>query len=78
MSIITTVSDIPQSNIGKWLGEYVNQVKVIAKGNLLYNEALLSQSNLGVVIGMKLNCEYAGLKFVPFSPSLESGSGSIY
>ena len=78
MPIITTVSDIPQSNIGKWLGEYVNQVKVIAKGNLLYNEALLAQSDLGIVIGMKLNCEYAGLKFVPFSPALESGTALVW
>lgn len=78
MPIITTVSDIPQSNIGKWLGEYVNQVKVIAKGNLLYNEALLAQSDLGIVIGMKLHCEYAGLKFVPFSPALESGTALVW
>lgn len=78
LSVISTVSDIPQSNIGKWLGEYVNQVKVIAKGNLLYNEALLAQSNLGIVIGMKLNCEYAGLKFIPFSPALESGTALVW
>lgn len=78
LPIITTVSDIPQSNIGKWLGEYVDQVKVIAKGNLLYNEALLAQSDLGIVIGMKLNCEYAGLKFVPFSPALESGTALVW
>ena len=78
MPIITTVSDIPQSNIGKWLGEYVNQVKVIAKGNLLYNEALLAQSNLGIVIGMKLSCKYEGLKFVPFSPALESGTALVW
>lgn len=78
MPVIFTVSDIPQSNIGKWLGEYVNQVKVIAKGNLLYNEALLAQSNLGVVIGMQLHCEYTGLKFIPFSPVLESGTALIW
>ena len=78
LSVISTVSDIPQRNIGKWLGEYVNQVKVIAKGNLLYNEALLAQSNLGIVIGMKLNCEYAGLKFIPFSPALESGTALVW
>ena len=78
MPLIITVSDIPQSNIGKWLGEYVNQVKVIAKGNLLYNEALLAQSDLGIVIGMKLNCEYEGLKFIPFSPALESGTALVW
>lgn len=78
MPVISTVSDIPQSNIGKWLGEYGNQVKVIAKGNLLYNEALLAQSNLGTVIGMQLNCQYENLKFIPFSPALESGTALVW
>ena len=78
MPVITTVSDIPQSNIGKWLGEYADQVEVIARGNLLYNEALLPQSNMGAVIGMKLNCQYEGLKFIPFSPVLESGTALVW
>lgn len=34
----------------------------------MYNEALLSQSNIGVVIGIRLACQYTGLRFVPFSP----------
>ena len=60
------------------LGEYADQVEVIARGNLLYNEALLAQSNMGAVIGMKLNCQYEGLKFIPFSPVLESGTALVW
>ena len=44
------------------------------KGNLLYNEAMLAQSKLGAVIGIRLNCKYEGLRFLPFSPALESGT----
>lgn len=71
LPIISAVSDIAQSNIGKWLGHVLNQIDVIAKGNLLYNEALLAQSNLGAVIAMKLECQYEGLTFLPFEPVLE-------
>ena len=71
LPIISAVSDIAQSNIGKWLGPILNQIDVIAKGNLLYNEALLAQSNLGAVIAMKLDCQYEGLTFLPFEPVLE-------
>lgn len=72
LPLISAVSDIAESNIGKWLGTTLDQVEVIAKGNLLYNEALLAQSNIGAVIGIRLNCAYSGLRFIPFAPTLES------
>lgn len=72
LPLISTISDIAQSNIGKWLGSRLGEVDIIAKGNLLYNEALLAQSNIGAVIAIKLNCRYDGLRFVPFRPVLES------
>lgn len=70
--LITAVSDIAQSNIGKWLGPYLHQIEVIAKGNLLYNEAMLARSNIGAVLGIRLNCRYEGLRFVPLAPRLEA------
>ena len=47
-------------------------MEIIAKGNLLYNEAMLAQSSIGVVLGIRLNCRYDGLRFIPFSPALET------
>lgn len=72
--LISTLGEFMESNIGKWFGEYAGDVDVIAKGNLLYNEAMLAESNLGVVIGIRLNCSYEGLRFIPLSPALESGT----
>lgn len=72
LPLISTVSDLAQSKIGKWLGSRLGEVDIIANGNLLYNEALLAQSNIGAVIAMKLNCHYDGLRFIPFRPILES------
>ena len=72
--LISTLGEFMESNIGKWFGEYAEQIHIIAKGNLLYNEAMLAQSNIGTVIGIQLNCSYEGLRFVPLSPTLESGT----
>lgn len=72
--IVSAVSEFMESNIGKWFGAYAKQVDIIAKGNLLYNEAMLAESNIGVVIGIRLNCSYDNLRFIPFSPALETAT----
>ncbi len=70
--LISTSGGLTESSVGKWLGEYAKQVDIIAKGNLLYNEAMLAQSNIGAVICIRLNCNYEGLRFIPLFPTLES------
>lgn len=72
--LVSAVSDFAQSNIGKWFGEYVTQTNIIAEGNLLYNEVVLAQSCFGAAVGIRLRYEYEGLRFIPFSPTLESGT----
>ena len=32
---------------------------------------MMAQSNIGAVIGIKLNCNYDGLRFIPLNPALE-------
>lgn len=68
--VISALGEFMESGIGKWFGEYAERVNIIAKGNLLYNEAMLAQSNIGAVIGIKLNCNYEGLQFIPLHPAL--------
>lgn len=72
--LISSTGEIAQSNVGKWLGAYQDQVEIIAGGNLLYNQALLAQSNVGATMGVRLNCSYDGLRFILFSPALEAGT----
>lgn len=69
--LILPLGDFAESHIGKWFGEYISQIDVIAKGNLLYNEAMMAQSNIGAVIGIRLNCNYERLRFIPLNPSLK-------
>lgn len=71
LSIVTATGDFNQSRIGKWLGEYKEQVEIAASANLPYNEAVLAKENIGVMLSINLNCTYENLRFVPLYPSLE-------
>ena len=53
--LISPVSNIAESSIGRWFGPQLSGLSVIAKGNLLYNEALLARRGIGIVIGIRLN-----------------------
>lgn len=72
LPVILPANILVETVISKWLGSVREKVSVVAKGNLLYNEAMLAKSNIGAVITMRMNCEYDGLRFVPLSPPLES------
>ncbi|MGN0688911.1 MAG: LysR family transcriptional regulator [Oscillospiraceae bacterium] len=72
--LISAIGEFMESNIGKWFGKYAGQMDIIAKGNLLYNEAMLAESNIGAVIGIRLNYSYNKLRFIPLKPTLESTS----
>ena len=71
MSIITATGDFNQSRIGKWLGDYKDQVEIAATANLPYNEAVLAKENIGVMLSINLNCTYENLRFIPLNPVLE-------
>lgn len=71
MSLVTATGDFNQSRIGKWLGEYKDQVEIAATANLPYNEAVLAKENIGVMLSIKLNCVYEDLRFIPLNPVLE-------
>lgn len=72
--LITATGDFVKSSIGKWLGDMNEQVEIVAQGNLLYNEMMLAQSDLGVVLGLKLKITFEGLIFVPLYPALETST----
>lgn len=71
MSIVTATGDFNQSRIGKWLGDYREQVEIAATANLPYNEAVLAKENIGIMLSINLNCTYENLRFIPLRPDLE-------
>lgn len=72
--LILARRELVQNHIYHWLGEYANEENIIISGNLLYNMAILAKNGLGTIITIKLDCEYKGLKYLPLSPKLESGT----
>lgn len=74
LPLVTTGSDIAQSALSGWLGRYQSRIHVMAAGNLLYNEALLARSCGGAAFGLRLDCRYDGLRFIPLAPALETGT----
>lgn len=70
-TVITATGDFNQSRIGDWLGEYKENVEIVATANLPYNEAVLAQENIGIMLSINLNCTYENLQFIPLSPVLE-------
>ena len=58
----------------RWFGPYATKLQVNATGNLPYNMALLAGARIGAYLTLKLHCTYEGLRFIPLSPALESGT----
>lgn len=58
--------------IREWCGDYTNKFEIVADGNLMYNQAILAQHGIGVVLGMELECRYDNLSFIPLEPPVET------
>jgi len=76
--LITPLTEFQLDNIAKWFGAYNGKIDITARGNLLYNEAMFAQSGIGAVLGIKHDCTYDGLKFIPLSPKLENTTALIW
>lgn len=76
--ILTAINSFPQSIIGKWFGKYSKTANVITMGNLMYNQIILAQQGMGVVMGIKLKTRYDDMVFVPLSPAMHHGTALIW
>ncbi len=72
--IITATSRPMRNELENWFGEYVDKIPQFSYYNLLYNSAVLAQKGAGVVLCLKLDANYEGLKFIPLAPKLELSS----
>lgn len=76
--LIFTRRELVQNEIANWLGDSKDQIEIVATGNLPYNMAALVASGAGSFINLNLNCKYDGVKFVPLSPPLTSGTVLVW
>ena len=72
--LILTTRELMRQEMVRWLGPYADRIRTAASGNLPYNLTLLAREGMGAYLNIKLNCTYDGLKFIPLSPPLESGT----
>ncbi len=78
MQVISALTDFTPSSIEQFLGIKLPHLDVIARGNLLYNEAMLARSNNAAVVTIQLHCQYEGLRFIPFAPAVETATALIW
>lgn len=76
--LITAARELIQSSIRGWFRAHGSQMNIVATGNLLYNQAMLAESGLGMVLGIKLHSSYGNLTFVPLRPSVEMETAIIW
>ena len=50
LPIVTSIGDYQETILNHWFGKYQDQMNIVARGNLIYNEALFVQSNVGVAL----------------------------
>lgn len=78
MPLILPQREIIQNELLGWFGTEMEQLHVVASGNLQYNLAILVRNQSGCVLTLNLECSYDGLCFVPLSPKLESGTVLVW
>ena len=72
--VITIRDELVHHELAEWSGDYAKNMANFATYNLLYNAAMLVKQGMGPAICLRLNSEYEGLTFVPFSPKIEMSS----
>lgn len=73
-SLIAANRELVQNEFAHWYGPGAESLDILITGNLPYNMAMMARAGLGLSLGVHLNEDYHGLRFVPLSPKLESGS----
>lgn len=62
----------------QWLGGCYSEENIIAKGNLLYNNAMLVQQGAGVALTSYFHCQYDGLRYLPLEPEIFTETALVW
>lgn len=78
MPIIMPDRENIRNELLNWFGSYGEDLQITATGNLAYNLAILARENNSCVFALDLACQYPGLRFIPLSPSVTSGTVLVW
>lgn len=68
--MIMTKRTMVHNVIDGWLGGRFDQLQIIGTYNLLGNAATMVQQKAGIALGIRRNCTFDDVRFVPLSPQL--------
>ncbi len=68
--MIMTKRTMVHNAIDGWLGGRFDQLQIIGTYNLLGNAATMVQQKAGIALGIRRNCVFDDVRFVPLSPKL--------
>ena len=66
--------ELIRQELAGWFGEAYGAIQVAAEYNLILNAANMVKNGVGLALCFDLDCVASGLRFVPLSPTLETGT----
>lgn len=72
--LLITNRALVQNELSAWFGGAFDRQNIASFFNLSYNAAILVRNGAGVALCLGLECPYEGVRFIPLSPRLETGS----
>lgn len=74
MQLIIAERSMTDQDLADWLGASYEKINIVSTYNLFYNAAVMVAAGMGVAGGIKLNCKYGGVTFVPARPLVKNNS----
>lgn len=59
-----------RERIAAWMGEKYTALRIRGSGDLMYNLAMMIDRPDEIAVGIRLHCDYKGLRFIPLYPTL--------
>lgn len=76
--LIMAKRSLVKSELENWFGDEFEKLNIVGTYNLLNNAATMVAENIGAALCFELGVHYDGLKFIPLSPKLETGSVIVW
>lgn len=67
-----------KNELANWFGDIYEQLDVAATYNLILNAASMIKEGVGTAVCFDLGMMYGELRFIPFTPQLETGSVLVW
>lgn len=70
--------NLVREELRRWFGSSFDSLELAGTYNLLYNAAVMAANGVGAVLCMEHDRAYENLRFIPLSPTLETGAVLVW